>query len=130
MLWHMKKYACTIQYKPGKEMVLADHLSHFAFHRESLPIPIAQNIQHIQLSNAKLDVIRGSVEHDLMNSTIYQPTLRGWLDHRQQVPRITRHFWGAWDELSIEVSFLLKGTGVCIPLELLYHTLADLHGTH
>ena len=50
------KYNYTIQYKPGKEMVLADHLSHFPSHKNP-PIPIAQNIQHIQLSTSKLDAI-------------------------------------------------------------------------
>ena len=38
-----------------------------------------------------------------------------------------QHFWGTRDELSIE-SGLLKGTRVCVPPELLDHTLADLHG--
>ena len=42
-----KNMTSTIQYKPGKQMVLADHLSHFPSHKESLPIPIAQNIQHV-----------------------------------------------------------------------------------
>ena len=46
------------------------------------------------------------------------------------MPWITRHFWGAQDELSVESGFLLKGTRVCIPSELLNHTLVDLHGAH
>ena len=40
MLLHMQKYYYTIQYKPGKEMVLADCLSQFLSPRESLPIPL------------------------------------------------------------------------------------------
>ena len=70
MLLCVQKYDCTIQYKPGKEMVLADHLSHFPSHKNSLPIPIAQNIQHIQLFSAKLDVIWGSVEQNPVYSTV------------------------------------------------------------
>ena len=64
MLLHMQKYDYTIQYQPDKEMILANHLSHFPFHKESCPIAIHQNIQHIQISNNKLDAIRGAVEHD------------------------------------------------------------------
>ena len=56
MLLHMQKYDYIIQYKPGKEIVLANCLSHCPFHKQSLPIPIAQNVQYIQLSNAKLDI--------------------------------------------------------------------------
>ena len=43
-------------------MVLANQLSSFPSPKESIPIPTAQNIQHVQLSNAKLDVIQGFVE--------------------------------------------------------------------
>ena len=50
------------------------------------------------------------MECNLVYSTICQLTLRGWPDCRQQVPRITGHFWGAWDELFVEASLLLKGT--------------------
>ena len=128
-MWlHVQKYDYTIQCKPGKDMVLADCLGQFPSHINSLPIPITQNVQHVQLSNAELDIIQGSVEWDPMYSTIYCLTLRGWPKHRQQVPWIARHFWGAWDELSIDPTLLLKGKRVYIPLELLNHTLADLHG--
>ena len=34
----------------NKEMVLANHLSNFPSLKEFLPIPIHQNIQHVQLS--------------------------------------------------------------------------------
>ena len=130
MLLHMQKYNYTMQYKPGKEMVLVDHLCYFSSLKHSLPIPIAQNIQHVQLPNGELDVIQGSVECNLGYSTVYHLTLRGRPKHRQQVPHIAKHSWGAWDELSIDASLLLKGTRVCIPPELLNHFLANLHGGH
>ena len=130
MLLHMQKYNYTIQYNPSKEMVLADHLSHFPSHKKSLPIPIAQNIQHIQLSTAKLHAIQDFIECDLAYSTLYNLTLRGWLDHWQQVPRIARYFWGTQDELSIEAGLLLEGSCICIPPELLDHTLAHLQTVH
>ena len=139
MLLHMQKYDYTILNKPGKDMVLANCLSHVPYYINSLPIPIAQNVQHVQVSNAELDIIWGSVEWDPVihwvlfhrtSCTIYHLTLRGCPKCRQQVPWIARHFWGAWDELSIKSGLLFKGTRVCIPLELLSHTLADLHGAH
>ena len=126
----VQKYNYTIQYKPSKEMVLADHLSCFPSCSNSISIPIVQNVQHVQLPYAELDVIRGSIECDLVYSTLFHLTLRGWHKHRQQVPRIARHFWGTWNELSINTSLLLKGTRVCISPELLNCTLADLHGMH
>ena len=46
-------------------------------------------------------------------------TLTGWPECRQQVPWIAKHFWGTWDELSIDATLCLKGIWVCIPPELL-----------
>ena len=43
-----------------------------------------------------------------------------------QVLRIAKHFWGAQDELFIEACNLM-GDQACVPPELLYCTLADLH---
>ena len=126
MLLHMQKYDYTIQYKPGKEMVLANCLSHFPSYSNSLPIPIAQNAQYVQLSNTELDIIWGSMDCGPVYSTIYHLTLRGWPEHRQQVPQIARHFWGTQDELSVDTSLLIKGTRVCIPPSC-WQTLADLH---
>ena len=111
-------------------MVLADHLSCFPSNSNYLPIPLAQNIQHIQLSTAELDVIQGSVECDLVYSTVYCLSLRGWPNWVQDVPHVARCLWGTRDKLSINNGLLLRGTRVCIPPELLKRTLADLHGAH
>ena len=130
MLLPMQKFDYTIVYKPGKDMVLADCLSNFPSNTNYLPMPLVQNIQHVQLSTSELDVIRGSVECNPVYSTVYCLTLRGWPDRVQDVPCIARHSSSTRDELSMDKSLLLKGTRVCIPPELLERTLADLHGAH
>ena len=81
-------------------------------------------------SKIDLDIIRGSIKCNLVYSTTYCLTLRGWPECMLDVPHIAWHFWGARDELSIDSGLLLKGTRVCILLELLDRTLADLHGAH
>ena len=127
MLLHMQKYDYTIQYKPGKDMVLANHLSCFPSCSNNLPIPIDYNIQHVQLSQAELDIIQGSVEHNSVYSTIYHLTLRGWPEHWQDIPHIAQHIWATRNELSVKSGLLLKGTRVCVPLEFFNCTIADLH---
>ena len=49
-----------------KKWYLANHFSHFPSHKESLPIPISQNIQHVQLYTMDLDAIQGSIECNLV----------------------------------------------------------------
>ena len=110
----------TIQYKPDKEMVQANHVSCFSFLINSLPIPIMQKTQHVQLSHAELDLTWGSIECNLVYSIVYHLTLRGWPEHIQQVPHITRPFWDTWDELSVDSGLLLKETRVCIPPRVIW----------
>ena len=57
MLLHMQKYDYTIQYKPSKDIMLADHLNCSLSWSNNLPIPIAHNVQHVQLFKDGLDII-------------------------------------------------------------------------
>ena len=107
-------------------MVFANHLSCFPSCKESLPIPI----HHVQLWTAELDAIQGAIKCSQVNSTLYYLTLRGLPNCLKQVLRIAQHFWDTWDELSLKDSILLKGNCICIPIELLNCTLADLHGAN
>ena len=115
MLLCMQKYNYIIQYRPGKEMMLADHLSHFPSHSNSLSI--TQNVQHSQLSNAELDIIWGSIEHDPVYITVYCHTLRGWPKQRLQVPWFARHFWGTCDALLWMLAYFSREKGYTFPPE-------------
>ena len=83
MLLRLQKYDYTIVYKPGKEMVLADHLSRFPSRKEYMPIELHQNIH-----NVHFEPVRGAIERDPIHSTVYRLTLNGWLERVHEVPRI------------------------------------------
>ena len=112
MLLYLQKYDYTIQYKPGKEKVLVDHLSYFPSRKENMSIKLYQNIQNIYFTPDKLNIIRGAVERDPIHSTVYRLTMNGWLERIQEVPHITCHIWGTRDEVTIENGVLLKGDRV------------------
>ena len=83
MLLYLQKYDYTIQYKPGKEMVLADCLNHFPSRKENMPIELNQNTQSIYFTPDKLNIVRGAVERGPVCSTIYRLTLNGWPERIQ-----------------------------------------------
>ena len=56
MILCLQKYDYTIQYKPGKEMVLADHLSRFPSRKENMPIELHQSIHNIHFTPGKLNI--------------------------------------------------------------------------
>ena len=93
MLLCMQKYDYTIQYLPSKDSGTNQPPKSFPLfpsHKESLPITIHQNIQHIQLSTEKLDAMKGAIECSPVYSTLYCLTLGGWPNHLKQVLRITQ----------------------------------------
>ena len=111
-------------------MVLADCLSRFPSRKETSPIELHQNIQHISFTPNTIYTLRGALERDPILSTVYRLTLQGWPGRAHEVPRIARQFWGTRDELSIEEGLLLKGNRICIPHELHDRFLQDLHEAH
>ena len=111
-------------------MVLPDRLSRFPSRKETSPIELHQNIQHISFTPNTIYTLCGALERDPILSTVYHLTLQGWPGRAHEVPRIARQFWGMRDELSIEEGLLLKGTRICIPHELHNRFLHDLHKAH
>ena len=102
MSLHLQKYDYTIQYKAGKEMVLADCLSHFPSRKDNIPIELHQNIHNIYFTLDKLSIVRGPVEGDPIHGTMCRLTLNGWPDRIQEVLHIAYHFQGTMDGLTIE----------------------------
>ena len=93
MLLCLQKYDCTIQYKPRKEMVLADCLSQFPSRKWNMPVELHQNIHNIYFTPDKLNIDRGAVERVAIHSTVYRMTSNGWPERIQKVPHIVCHFW-------------------------------------
>ena len=130
MLLKLQKYDYTIQYIPGKDMVLADRLSRFPSCTENSPIILHHNIHTINFNSECLNIIRGATERDPIHSTLYRLTLNGWPDNFKTVQHIAHHFWSYHDQLTVENGVLIKSDRVCIPLELQDRTLYDLHDGH
>ena len=86
MLLRLQKYDYTIQYIPGKDMVLADRLSRFPSHKNNTPIELHQNIQTLNLNHNHFNIIEGSIERDPVHSTVHRLTLNRWPDKMQDVP--------------------------------------------
>ena len=133
MLLRLQQYDMVITYRPGKEMLLADTLSHLPSRANNSEIKLDLQVDAISISafsSSWLTKTAQETQKDPILSTVHQLTLNGWPNVQRHVPRIARNYWDFRDELSIEGDLLMKGERIVIPTNCRDSILADLHKSH
>ena len=125
----LQHYDVIIEYRPGKEMVLADSLSRLS------PIPdkeihLEQSIYAVQFTDDKLQQLKLESESDPEVTAIRNIITDGWPDSAKQLPKNLREFWSCRDELSAEDGLVLKGERVLIPPTMRNYILRNIHAGH
>ena len=129
MLLELQRYDVTIKHRPGKEMQLADALSHCPA-RASQEIKLDMRVDYIAFTKPWIEKLKDSTQRDPILATVYQLTQQGWLHQRRHVPCLARRYWDFRDELSTDDGMLLKGPRLIIPGELQEEYLSRLHEGH
>lgn len=130
MLLRIQSYDVTIQYKPGKEMYLADALSRLN------PISNKQNtetpmkIQFVHFSDRKLGSIREATKQDTELTALKDIIQNGWPDRHRETPQPLRKYWPYRDELSVEDGLVIKGNRIVIPQIMHKEILEKIHEAH
>ena len=108
MLLELQRYDVTIKYRPGKEMQLADALSHCPA-RASQEIKLDMQVDYIAFTKPWIEKLKDSTQRDPILATVYQLTQQGWPHQRRHVPHLARRYWDFRDKLSTDDGMLLKG---------------------
>ena len=132
LLLRMNNYNVALQWIPGKEMILADHLSRNIRSKESNEptcTGLEMKIQDIYLSASEDRCISLAKEtdKDKMLIALKDTILKGWPEKRDKCPQILKSYWNYRDELSV---LILKGTRIIIPSECRDEVLEKLHKGH
>ena len=128
MLLELQRYDVTIKYRPGKEMQLADALSHCPA-RASQEIKLDMRVDYIAFTKPWIEKLKDSTQRDPILAMVYQLT-QGWPHQRRHVPCLARRYWDFRDELSTDDGMLLKGLRLIIPGELQEEYLSRPHEGH
>ena len=132
MLLRLQQYDMAITYRPGKEMLLADALSHLPSWANNSEIKLDLRVDAISISafsSSRLTKTANETQKDPILSTVHRLTLNSW-------PRIWRHIPGSHIIIGIsEMSSQLKVTcwwkvTIVIPTTCRDSILADLHKSH
>ena len=132
MLLQLQQYNMTITYRPGKEVLLADALSHLPSQTDT-QIKLDLRVDAISMSaftRSCLMKIAAETQWYPILSTLHRLTLNGWPARWTNVPRIARNYWNFRGELSIEDDLLMRGEWVIIPPACRDAIMDDLHKSH
>ena len=132
MLLRLQRYDYSINYRPGKEMVLADSLSRLPTCRngKSEEIDLSHKVCYIQFSTSRLQELRDASKQDEELCLLARYITRGFPEKYKDIHQHVRKYWSFRDELSIEDGIVLKGEQVIIPAPLRTQYLHQVHEGH
>ena len=130
MLLKLQGYNFSIEYKPGKELMLADTLSRLPSLENQETINLDVRVDLVKFQPERLESIRSSTRQDPVLNQLVNVIINGWPDTIKDVPTHIRSYWSFRDELSVEDGIILKGNRVVIPSNLHVCILSQLHYGH
>ena len=140
MLLRLLRYNLDVQYKPGRLMFIADHLSTASTSEVELEQDEAQvfamevermdPFDTIKVAPEKLAQLQSCTGQDPILTTLKTTVLSGWPEHREKVPVPIRDFWSYREEISIHNGVLFKSHRVIIPTVMRAEILSKIHSSH
>ena len=133
ILFRTFPYHFMVFYILGPTNQLADCLSRLGTQRDAIKLPKLLLYQITNQLNARSDSLNklqiATQEDDelpLLKHTITQ----GWPNTIKEVPSKLQAYWTFQEELTVEDSLVLKGTGIAIPKKKHVQTLKTIHEGH
>ena len=129
MLLRIQDYDMTIEYRPGRDMLVADAMSRLPSNQHE-PIDLDIKVTFVQFSSDKLSQLQQETKKDNDLSTLREFIVDGWPDLMKEMLTQLRQYWSYRDELSVENGMLLKGERIVIPRSMQQDILQQIHAGH
>ena len=146
MLMRLQKYSFTIEYKQGKQMVLADTLSRAYLqqtpqdcerievfqvnHNLAKECEQIDMLQDVQVSQERLADTRKATKRDTNIQQLKRTILQGWPDTKHTLPESITEFFNVRDELVTQDDIILRGNRVVVPKSCRTDMLQQIHTSH
>ena len=139
MLLRLQKYDFILNYKPGKEMVIADTLSRPCYidtntdrmeEELSCAIHMTVALYDTPTSDVRLQEVKEATKKDSTLQLLRQTVQSGWPRKRTQVPKEVQEYWNIRDEISETDGLIMKGERLVIPTDLRTEMLKRIHTGH
>ena len=92
ILLRLQGYDCTIMYRPGKEMLLADTLSRYA-PLSSNEIELDVTIRHVHIGDTHKASLQELTRTDPLLRSLAETIIDGWPEDPKDIPEALRPYW-------------------------------------
>ncbi len=135
MILRTQKYSINVQYKPGKELLIADTLSRACQQKEndtstSLNDFDVNVIDVLPVSKAKVQQLQSATQADKHLKQLNQCIKEGWPMDKRKLPEGAKPYWNYRDQIVEQDGLLYKGNKVIVPHELRAEMLKIIHNAH
>ena len=131
ILLRMQKYDYTLEYKPGKELVLPDKLSRAPLPETACGTACVHLLtSNLPVSKPKLEQIRDATANDPSLKELKDTIKSGWPETKSHTPASIQVYWNVRDELSEVEGVILKNDRILIPSSMRKEMLQRIHQGH
>ena len=137
ILLRMQKYDYTLEYKPGKELVLPDMLSRaplpetaYGSMEEEIALHVHLLTPNLPVSKPKLEEINEATANDPSLKELKDAIKSGWPETKSCTPASIQVYWNVRDELSEVEGVILKNDRILVLSSMRKEMLQRIHQGH
>lgn len=139
LMIRIQDYDLTVQYRPGKELFIADTLSRASIHsvltedtnlEADVEFHVHALYSGLPVAKDKLDMIAEATKVDQTLSQVKQLCVHGWPESKKACPADVALYWSYRDELTVHRDIVFKGSAIVIPLALRNDMMTQVHQGH
>ena len=129
MLLSLQNYDVKITYRPGREMLVADTLSHYAS-MPALEVALDLAIHHMHITPEKKLAFQQSIQDDPLLRSLADTIIAGWPEDVKDLPNAHRPYHTYRDIMTVEDGLILCGEALIISLSERGKVLESIHKGH
>ena len=135
LMLRLQHYDVEIQYKPDKEMFVADTLSR-AYISDPQQSDVEKEVEsihivnHLAISQERLVEIQMETLNDPSLQRLKETIVKGWPNNKVKVAKDIRQYFSIRDQLSVQDEIVFKGQRCIIPKSMRTTIKQKLHRSH
>lgn len=127
------KYSINLEYIPGKEILVADHLSRncLKYSGNSMILnDVVHSLSELSMSEDRKKQFAMEVEKDEELRKVKQFSLNGWPTRKEKVEKGLKKYWVLRNEITIYNGILFYNDRVIVPIGLRHEMMKIMHEPH